>query len=1735
MRSTLLPVLLFTLIIIVSSPVFAVDFTVDTTLGDTSLDVTGLVCTNCTPDFKHGIYAVRLVSEFGEPNEFAEGKISVFHTVNGTTTQLDCDVGYLGNFGKTKKITENDKDLVLGCQDEQGINQENVIQIKANPFLEFQVPSEIEDLPLTIYSGNSETILSVYANMPNADHVAVWRCEQGLDCSKDFPTYESGTGTQQKFFTSLPLTNVTPLNQFVEFTDTHPSTNNTFYIVAVRNSSNQDIFSQHNIIPVVGRKIFYNHVSRIETVKFSINLALDKDEGFFNRTEFETAKPALLVKYGSSGTASTAPKPVVNKTLADLVILDTVDFTLGDFQAPAVTEVEQGTVVRIRVHYNFPEEAKNNPGDLGFNWKIQDTDQGQFAANAYSAEKLGNGLRWVSDRTKTFNSVGNQIVCIYVTGKPEKEKCATLTVNPNPVETPDAGTPSGTGTPSAPVEPGVKVFVDFDSKPEHPVRAEEITLLNDAVSKVLEQGKNTDETLRKYNNREYTKENLDKAFKESGIADFETIVNNLGPDFEDIEIGGKKAIQNSGIALLKAIMINEASFEVNALNKSAYPSNPARWDYGIMQINGTNLLKLAALDSDEDLSCGLIERVQIRNTATGDLETVTKVVSGKTGTDLEACADWQNVEKNIQKGMRLFSDSFSLNWDKLDATKDCADKLDSLVAGFEDIGLTVREVFAIGAHNWGSNLIRCEIKDNGIYVHLKPDLANGDYDFIWKVSAWKTLAEDKDAVQTPEVLKPIIEDLVVDRLETNKVKIDWTLKNPPTDKDYAYTVLRCDQENITNCEQESNQIDLAGPTEVLGVNTESVTFTDPADIAAGVTVTPITNFTKYKIVFYTRPKAPTTEKYAKQNISTDWELVQEEKASITLELYEKPNWIAHLIWGDPHNFPIPVSVNKDHLVYRAIHCYPKDLPAGQNEATFCEEHKYDKKAANSTTEEETYFEDQIYDPDADHYEWEDVQEFTSEKTLFKIELINTKGTPDLADDTILADSKDYVSYVSHSLDFSVTVDELNELKALAKVRIPANLGSSVKSLKFWKCLQTSEIETFEDCTTFEADLQAIQPVHSLGNYVLNLNPSEKVLGFIVYGLNQEQELVSSSAWIEFKKETTCDTVIDCVLSGNKIIISKLFNPDAKGKLSLNIEFEASEENEIWFSWNQLVANADNYYVWACEIQTTAENLKTDSTDCQVIIQSHGLEGTQDVSGLLGELVKEDLTETQVLEKLKTEIGSFFRVTLNYSDRSIREASNIVSIEEILPDIMDYLEQEHTLTQENALGFYLDLTDAKKSKQINAQGITVLKENGAAKLIELETYTFTLTQGAVEFELTVKDSKDKKLCSYKFPPNVENMSGYRPYLCEDFGLIRLNKTSSQAVDFSFSLAGFNDFFNSQEELNEFKEKNSRTAIDSKESFPVTKIQPAEINFSGLTLNNPFYRYGVYKIAINNSNDLRIYNISGLNFLGVRQLDELDCSENDLEDLIEKPDTLVACFDHGRKILYFSFSPVSGTVGTANFKVRMAVNNKWFGTQKEISSFISSLLQNNSTNTSLSFAFPTASKTVTSCFGYRKLGDKVHDGIDFRAKTPLPVYAMEDGTVIKLKKNTDGFGNSILIQHRNGIYSAYNHLSKISVKEKQLIQKGDLIGKTGKTGAGNAPHLDVKVYAKESDAYGKDTGINPFCYFSEQKQTAMTLAGSSCKSPYYQPATECTQENKFLQADDLAKKEKITVLAAVSRKS
>ncbi|MCL2028378.1 MAG: M23 family metallopeptidase [Bacteroidales bacterium] len=121
---------------------------------------------------------------------------------------------------------------------------------------------------------------------------------------------------------------------------------------------------------------------------------------------------------------------------------------------------------------------------------------------------------------------------------------------------------------------------------------------------------------------------------------------------------------------------------------------------------------------------------------------------------------------------------------------------------------------------------------------------------------------------------------------------------------------------------------------------------------------------------------------------------------------------------------------------------------------------------------------------------------------------------------------------------------------------------------------------------------------------------------------------------------------------------------------------------------------------------------------------------------------------------------------------------------------------------------------------------------------------------------------------------------------------------------------------------------------------------------------------------------------------------------------------------------------------------------------------------------------------------------HTGLDFRTqqREGLPIYAVADGTLMRVVVSATGYGRALYLSHANGIMSVYAHLQRFipaiekivrqqhyakesfeldfQYPEKLHFKKGDLIGYSGNSGSSGGPHLHFELRTR-----GGEVAVNP----------------------------------------------------------
>ncbi|MBB5174757.1 LysM peptidoglycan-binding domain-containing M23 family metallopeptidase [Texcoconibacillus texcoconensis] len=104
-------------------------------------------------------------------------------------------------------------------------------------------------------------------------------------------------------------------------------------------------------------------------------------------------------------------------------------------------------------------------------------------------------------------------------------------------------------------------------------------------------------------------------------------------------------------------------------------------------------------------------------------------------------------------------------------------------------------------------------------------------------------------------------------------------------------------------------------------------------------------------------------------------------------------------------------------------------------------------------------------------------------------------------------------------------------------------------------------------------------------------------------------------------------------------------------------------------------------------------------------------------------------------------------------------------------------------------------------------------------------------------------------------------------------------------------------------------------------------------------------------------------------------------------------------------------------------------------------------------------PTVGGTMTSPMGPR--WGRMHNGIDVAGVSNRDILAADNG-VVSSAGNEGGYGNTVRINHNNGMETVYAHLSSIDVSVGQTVGQGQTIGTMGSTGRSTGVHLHFEVH-------------------------------------------------------------------------
>ena len=216
---------------------------------------------------------------------------------------------------------------------------------------------------------------------------------------------------------------------------------------------------------------------------------------------------------------------------------------------------------------------------------------------------------------------------------------------------------------------------------------------------------------------------------------------------------------------------------------------------------------------------------------------------------------------------------------------------------------------------------------------------------------------------------------------------------------------------------------------------------------------------------------------------------------------------------------------------------------------------------------------------------------------------------------------------------------------------------------------------------------------------------------------------------------------------------------------------------------------------------------------------------------------------------------------------------------------------------------------------------------------------------------------------------------------------------------------------------------------------------EIYNTVVATGTTFYRY--YAVLLNNEEKMYVSTLEEAED-AIKQLKDKNSNNVAKLSILEKYETELKEFSTTEQVVSTLYEK----------KVVIAKSPVSYSSSANLSSTVVSL-------NGITLSRP-VSGTVSSRFGVR--GGATHKGLDIAAPKGTPIYAAASGTVITSAYGWNGgYGNYVVINHGNGINTAYGHCSSLVAKVGQTVNAGDLIAYVGNTGDsyGNHLHFEIRV--------------------------------------------------------------------------
>lgn len=128
-------------------------------------------------------------------------------------------------------------------------------------------------------------------------------------------------------------------------------------------------------------------------------------------------------------------------------------------------------------------------------------------------------------------------------------------------------------------------------------------------------------------------------------------------------------------------------------------------------------------------------------------------------------------------------------------------------------------------------------------------------------------------------------------------------------------------------------------------------------------------------------------------------------------------------------------------------------------------------------------------------------------------------------------------------------------------------------------------------------------------------------------------------------------------------------------------------------------------------------------------------------------------------------------------------------------------------------------------------------------------------------------------------------------------------------------------------------------------------------------------------------------------------------------------------------------------------------------------------------------PATKACLSSGYGPRGSSGRLHKGVDYFSDTGGNVLAAGDGVIVEAVTRSD-YGNMLVIDHGNGVFTRYAHLRRFGggIRKGKQVQQGQIVGPIGKTGATSVVHLHWEILTGDYSSAAGSFGLDPVDPFS-----------------------------------------------------